>query len=108
MGPRMPLLVLVGSTCMCSDCREGGGEMLKGLVYCGSRVHDGDGDKLHSSPIFLEGRDEGGLFFGLFGEFVDAFEVSAQSYFHVNKDAYFFVDDRPVRARSGEHASSVN
>ena len=39
---------------------EGGGEVIEGLVKRGARVADGEGDELHPSPVFLEGRDRRG------------------------------------------------
>jgi hypothetical protein len=37
-------------------------EVLEGPLLRGTRVSDEEGDELHSSPILLEGRDEGGNF----------------------------------------------
>jgi hypothetical protein len=62
---------------------------------------DGDGDKLHSSPIFLEGHDEGRVFLGLLCDFAFATEVSSKSVFHDNEGADFLANAGPVRVGSG-------
>jgi len=64
-----------------TDGGEGGGEMVEGLVKRGSRVAEGEGDKLHPSPIFPEVRDEGGLLFGTLFHLVGATEVSTKTDF---------------------------
>ncbi len=71
-------------------------------------MSDGDGDKLHSSPIFLEGREEGRVFLGLLRELAAATEVSAESDLHEIEGAYFLVDVGPVRVGSGWHAPCVD
>ena len=38
---------------------EGGDEVLEGRRDCGAGVADGEGDELHPSPVFPEGRNEG-------------------------------------------------
>ena len=52
--------------------------MLEGLGECGARVTDGKGDELHPSPVFTEGRDEGGVLLGLLVELIVAAEVSVE------------------------------
>ena len=44
---------------------EGGGEVDEDLRKWCARVADGESDELHSPPMFLEGRDEGVVFFSL-------------------------------------------
>ena len=59
---------LVGSSLLHvrADGGEVGGKVVEGLVECGARVFDGESDKFHPPPDFLEGRDEGG---GILGSF---------------------------------------
>ncbi len=54
---------------------EGGREVVEGHEEGSARMVDGEGDILHSSPIFLEGRDEGGLFDRLLRDLVVVTEV---------------------------------
>ncbi len=42
---------------------------------------DGDRDEFHSPPVFLEGRDEGGVLLGLLMMSFVASEVLAESHF---------------------------
>ena len=58
---------------------EGGGGVVEGRCEHSARVSDREGDKLHSSPILLEGLDEGGIFIGLLCELNVAAEVSAEA-----------------------------
>jgi hypothetical protein len=48
-----------------SDGREGGGEVGESRRERGAGVFVREGDKFDSSPLSLEGRDEGGVFLGL-------------------------------------------
>ena len=43
-----------------ADCGEGGSEVVESLGERGVRMTNREGNKLHPSPVFLEGRDEGG------------------------------------------------
>ncbi len=52
---------------------------------------DGDGHKLHPSPVFSEGRDEGGVLLGLFFELNVATEVSTKSDLDDDESALLFV-----------------
>jgi len=45
-----------------SNGGEGGSEVVEGLCQRGTRVANREGDELHPSPEFFEGRDEGGYF----------------------------------------------
>jgi hypothetical protein len=51
------------------------------------RMADGESDKLHSSQICIEGRDEGGVFGRLRPDLVVASEVSAKADFDENEGA---------------------
>ncbi len=53
--------------------------MVDGLGKCCACVSDEVVNELHLSPIFDEGRDEGGIFFGLFHDLVIAAEVFAEA-----------------------------
>ena len=54
--------------------------MVEGPLFkCCARVSDGDGDKFHSSLVFLENLDEGKVFLGFLRVFVVASEISAKS-----------------------------
>ena len=48
-----------------SNGGEGGGEMCERRREGGSGVSDGGGDEFDSSPVSLEGRNEGGVLLGL-------------------------------------------
>ena len=48
-----------------SHGREGGGEVGESRRESGPGVSDGEGDKLDSSPVSLEGGDEGEVLVGL-------------------------------------------
>ena len=70
---------------------------------------DGDGDELHSSPISLEGRDEGdGVCLGFLRKFVVASEISAKSILYKNEGAQILVHVALYRVGSGLHASGIN
>ena len=45
-----------------ADSGEGGGEVVESLGERGARMADREGNELHPSPVFLEDRDEGGVF----------------------------------------------
>ena len=42
-------------------------------------VADGEGDEVHPSPVSSKGRDQGGVFLGLFLDLMVATEVPAKS-----------------------------
>ena len=63
------------------DRGEGGGEVDEGPRKRRTRVSDGNGDKFHSPPMFLEGRDEGEVLLGLLDMSLVASEVLAKSNF---------------------------
>ena len=46
-----------------ADRGEGGVETVEGLDERGARVDEREGNELYSSPLLLEGRDEGGVLF---------------------------------------------
>ena len=64
MAPSVGVHVGVGAgSCLLhvgADGEECGCEVLECPLQRGTRVSDGVGDELHSSPVLLEGRDEGG------------------------------------------------
>ena len=66
--------------------REGG--------RCGARVSDREGDELHLSLVLSEGRDEVGIFFGLFRDLIVGAEVSAQADPYEDEGALCLVDKR--------------
>ncbi len=43
-----------------------------------TRVSDEDGDEFYTPPILMEGRDEGGVLFGLLRMFLVVIEVSGE------------------------------
>ena len=57
-----------------------------------SRVSDGDGDKLHPSPILLEGRDEGGVLLGLLHVFLVTSEVPGEANLYEDEGTCLFVE----------------
>ena len=59
-------VALVGSCLLhvWADGGEGGGEVVEGRRERSACVFGKEGDKLHPSPVFLEGRDEGNTFHG--------------------------------------------
>ena len=63
--------------------------MLEGLGECGARVADGKGNELHPSPVFSEGRDEGGVLLGPLVELSVAAEVSAKADLDDDEGALF-------------------
>ena len=60
------------------------GEVVEGPCDRCIRVPDGDGDKVHSPLVFLEGRIEGGVLLGLLCVFLVASEVSGKSNLYEN------------------------
>ena len=46
------------------DSGGGGGEVFEGFCDGNARVANGEDDDLQPSPVFLEGRGEGGVFLG--------------------------------------------
>ncbi len=58
------------------DGGEGGCEVIEYLGERVARVAYGKGDELHSSPVFLDGRDAGRVFLWFFRDFVVVAEVS--------------------------------
>ncbi len=58
---------------------EGGGDVVEGLVKGSAIMSDGEGTRLHSSQIFLEGRDHMGVFDRFLRDLVVAAEVFAEA-----------------------------
>ncbi len=58
---------------------EGGGEVVEGGFKRSAGVADREGNEFHPSPIFFEGRDEGGVLLCLYLKLGVASEVSAKS-----------------------------
>ncbi len=72
--------VVVAPACSCgseslSNCGEGDDEVGESRCKRRACLSNWEGDELHGSPVLLEGRDEGGVFLGLSGEFVFAAKV---------------------------------
>ena len=65
--------------------------MVQGPSKCGTRVADREGHKLHPSPVFSEGRDEGGVL-GLLVDLNVAAEVPAEADLDEDEGALFFVE----------------
>ena len=89
---------LVGSCSLYvwADGGEGNGEVDECRYERGACVSDWKGDKLHHSLVFLEGRDEGGVFLGLLHELDDVFEVSAKADLDDDEVVMFLVKGRRV------------
>ena len=68
-------LASVGVVYSWANRGEYGSKVVEGPCERCTRVSDVDGDEFHSSPILLEGRDEGGVFLGLLRVFLVASEV---------------------------------
>ncbi len=58
---------------------ECGGEVGEGRLECRACMSDGEGDEIHCSPMFLEGRDEGNVLNDLGFEFVFTSQVPTES-----------------------------
>ena len=84
-----------------ADVGESGGEAFKGPCECIARVADEEVDKLHPFPVFLEGREEEGVFLGLFIDFNIAAEVSTKTDLHEDEGALFLVERGRVRWSGG-------
>ena len=52
---------------------------------------DGEGHKVHSSPVFPKGRDEGGVLIGLLVELNIAAEIPAKADLDEDEGALLFV-----------------
>ncbi len=66
--------------------------MVEGHCKCGARVSDGDSDEFRPTPVFLEGRNEGGVLLCLLYVFLVASEVFAESYLDENESAQRFIE----------------
>ncbi len=71
---------------------ECGSEVVEGRRECSACMSDGEGDDLHCSLVFLEGRDEGGVLVGLGFEFVLTSQVPTISDLDDNESAAFLVE----------------
>ena len=70
-----------------SNGGEGGGELSERSVKCHSCVAYGKGNELDTSPVSLEGRDEGGVLRGLGFVLGVATEILAKSDFDDDEGA---------------------
>ena len=66
--------------------------MVQCLGKCGTRVADREGHKLHPSPTFSEGRDEGEVLLGLLIELNVAAEVPAEADLDDDEGAFFCIN----------------
>ncbi len=66
--------------------------MVEGPSKCGTRVADREGHKLHPSPVFSEGRDEGEVLLGLLVELNVAAEVYVEADLDEGEGALFFIE----------------
>ena len=82
--------------------------MVQGPSKYGARVADREGQKLHPSPVFSEGRDEGGVLLGLLVEFNVAAEVSAEADLDEDEGALIFVEGDRVGRESVWDPSCVD
>ncbi len=90
-----------------AHCGEGGCEVAEGLFQRCARKSHGDGEKVHSILVFLEGRDEGEIFLGLLYVFDVAAEIFRESDFNENEGAKVLVDVGLVQVGNIKDASSV-
>ena len=74
-----------------ADGGEGGGEVVKGRCERGACVPDRKGDELHPYPMFLEGRDKGGVSLGLLRELDAAVDFLEKAGLDDINGAYSFV-----------------
>ena len=58
---------------------------------------DGEGDELYASPVFSEGREEGGILLGLGLEFGLAAKIKTESDFDDDERAMHLVEGGRVR-----------
>jgi hypothetical protein len=63
--------------------------VVEGLGKRGTRLANGEGDDIHSSPVSSVARDEGGVFFGIFLDLNVAAEVHAKADRHDDEGALF-------------------
>ena len=75
-GSVMPLLALEVSPQSRANGGEGGGEVSECPRKCHSYMAYEEGDELHASPMFREGREEGSVLRGLGLEFGFASKIS--------------------------------
>ena len=85
---------LVGAGVVRSWANRGecGVEVVEGPCERFTRVSDGDGDELYPSPMLLEGRDEGGVLFGLLRVFLVESEVPGEPNLYGHEVAWLFVE----------------
>ena len=84
-----------------SDGGEGGGEVVQGPSKYSARVADREVHKLHPSPVFSEGRDEGGILLGLLAELNVAAEIPAEADLDEDEGALLSVEGGRVGRGSG-------
>ena len=74
------------------DLGDCGGEVVEGPCEDCTRVSDEDDDKFHTSPILLEGRDEGRVLLVFFRMFLVASEVPGEPNLYEDEGACIFVE----------------
>ncbi len=78
---------------MWADRGEGGGEVVECRCERDTCVSDWEGDELHdSSPMFLEGRDEGGVVLGLLHNLEVEAEIFAKADLDDDEGALILVE----------------
>jgi hypothetical protein len=87
---------------------ECGGEGVEGRRECRAYMSNGEGSKLHRSPVFLEGRDERDVLVGLGFEFVFTSQVPTKSDLDDNVSAKFLVEGGRVREGGVGYPLGVN
>ncbi len=88
-----------------SNYGEGGGEVDESRCKLRACVPNWESDELHFSPVLLEGRDEGGVFFGLSGDFSSQL-MSRQNPISTIMTVQSFLL-KEVRSREGESGPPV-
>jgi hypothetical protein len=91
-GLKMPLLALACSTWGRTVDKAAVRWSRVVVSVCSAGVSDREVDELHSSPIFFEGHDQGGVFLGLLRELEIAAEVSAKADLEDDNGALFLVE----------------
>ncbi len=84
----MPLLALARYN-VYVICGEGGHEVVECRFKLDACESDWEGDELHISLVFLEDRNEGGIFLGLLRKFDVASEVSEEAELDDDEGALF-------------------
>ncbi len=91
-----------------SDGEEGGGEVVECHVEGDALVVNGDGNERHPSPVFSEGRNEGGVFLGFILDHNVAVEVPPEADLYKDEGAMFRVKQGRVREGSVRDSSCID